>query len=371
MRRSKAPSIRAMHIEARRLLSEQQFDRAARYLRSCLKSYPNDLVTLTNLAALAYNEGNSLGAENYLNKARALPGGKDSLHFRYTEGLLNLRRGKWLDGWGGFEFRFPLDQAKILAPMETLWHGEFLGPTKTLYVWCEQGLGDQIMCSRFVPRVREISGAKVVLVVDQKLVRLFKGLADEVTSASDMVGSYRHIPIMSLCGILGVTPDNLDGKPYLSAPRGEFAGPLRLGLAWKGNAQTLDFASRHLKEEQLDNIKEIVNGNWRCLQYGEHDFYPEDMFETALDVVNCDLVITVDTSVAHLTGALGVPCWVLLRSAPDWRWLEKGDTSPWYDSVKLYRQEIAGSWTSPLARIEHDLKELVNNGRPDRAGPYD
>lgn len=330
--------------------------RARRFLRKAIEQFPDDYVLLTNAAALAYNEGRDEDALRIIHEAYKRPEAENSPQFWYTKSMIDLKHGNWEIGWQEHESRFLVRQAIERAPACTLWDGSYLGPDRKLVLWNEQGLGDQIQMIRFCKQAKEKSGAHVVAVVAPPLVKLFKGQADEISARVDLDPGDLHAPLFSLPRILGVSVGNLDGTPYIKvrAREKKLPGQFMVGLCWMGNQATPELAERSMREEELLPIRE--NCVWRSLQYGEYRFWPNDFSETAKAVAACDLVITIDTSIAHLAGAMGIPTWVMLRYNACWRWLRNREDTPWYKNMVLYRQPKMGDWTSLVQKVAEDLK---------------
>jgi hypothetical protein len=269
---------------------------------------------------------------------------------------------------------------------EPLWLGDASVEGRTILIHSEQGLGDAIQMSRYAPLVAA-RGARVVVEAAPSLVPLLRQLpgVDEVVEAGEPLPAFDlHCPIFSLplaCGT-GREPIPSPGgylKPdpvrlaLWSARLGPRKG-LRVGLAWRGNPRHNNDAIRSMALDTLlaqmpaalDLVslqKEMREEDLPALRAhpGLRHFGEEirDFADTAALCQLVDVVVTVDTSIAHLAGALGRPAWVVLAHRPDWRWGCEGDSSPWYDSVRLYRQPRDGDWDSALARVNADLRALA------------
>jgi len=194
----------------------------------------------------------------------------------------------------------------------------------------------------------------VTLACSPPLVRLFRCLKVPLLAISPALRPPRadfHSLMMSLPGRLGATLETLPPAPYLSAPSGPRTSGV--GFVWRGNPEHPNDAARSMPSpDVLDPLRahaELID-----LQAPKGDF-----LDTARRIQGLDLVITVDTAMAHLAGALGVPCWVMLPAHwTDWRWLRGRDDSPWYGSVRLYRQPEPGDWASVVARMAEDLARM-------------
>lgn len=268
------------------------------------------------------------------------------LRARWGLGHTLLSLGRYTEGWPLLRSRFELFPTLVKAPTRQLpeWMGEPLEGRSILVVG-EQGFGDQIMFARFLKPLRE-SGAKVVLTAWPQLVPLLGQLADHVVSLQPG-GSAGTPPFdcwthsFSLPERLGVTLDNLPAAPYLKAEQAGDAGG-SIGLFW----QTKDSA-RSLPEALVSSL----------LKRGLVSLQPEDtgaknFAETAAIIDRMSLVVTMDTAVAHLAGAMGKPVWILLPwRGLDWRWMRTRADSPWYPSARLFRQEPGENWEAVIERI--------------------
>lgn len=270
-------------------------------------------------------------------------------------GLILLSRGEYREGAAFYEARLRLPRKEGDPALSYhRWAGEPLDG-KSVLIWPEQGFGDQIMLARFAPLLRE-RGCDVTLLCHPALEALFKrslnvrvcGMSGEVEFPDPDVWLWAN----SLIPALGVTPSDLSGKPYLSAasrPTGA-----RIGIAARGNPTHGNDAARSAPGEIARRLTAIP---------GAISLLPEDtgatsFEETAELVSGLDLVISVDTSIAHLAGALGKPVWILLPAfGTDWRWGRGTVTSHWYSTARLFRQPAPGDWLSVLEEVEHALAQ--------------
>ena len=260
-------------------------------------------------------------------------------------GLLLLSVGRYAEGWPLYEARKLVHQPDVPPPPFPEWRGEPL-VGKSLLVWAEQGLGDEIQMARFIAPLKAL-GARVTLACSPPLVRLFKSLKVPVLAITPTLKPPRadfQVLMMSLPTRLGATLETLPGAPYLTAPAAPRTGGT--GFVWKGNPQHPNDAARSLPSPDvlapLAAHTELID-----LQTPQGDF-----LDTARRIQALDRVITVDTAMAHLAGALGVECWVMLPAQwTDWRWLRGRDDSPWYGSVRLWRQETPGDWAGVVVRM--------------------
>ena len=267
---------------------------------------------------------------------------------------------------------------------QPLWLGQHSVQGKTILLHAEQGLGDTLQFCRYVSQVKAL-GARVVLEVQPALVGLLRGLegADVCVAAGQPLPAFElHCPLLSLPLAFGTELHTIPSpSSYLwaDAARTQAWGLSvgskqmpRVGLAWSGNPRHLNDHQRSLSLSDLVSClpqgleyvslqKELRPGDAPLLLARGVRHFGElmgDFSDTAALCESVDLVLSVDTSVAHLAGALSKPCWVMLPQVPDWRWLLERDDSPWYGSVRLYRQGNDASWAPVLERVAADLSGL-------------
>jgi hypothetical protein len=260
-------------------------------------------------------------------------------------GLSRLAQGRYAEGWPLYEARRRFQPLLIDRAGIPEWSGDDLAG-KSLMIWPEQGLGDEIQMARFAP-VLKARGATVVLVCSPPLARLFGGLGVQVAALADKVQlptTDLYCRSFSLPARLGTTLETIPPAPYLSAPAGPRTGGV--GVVWRGGRDHPNDAGRSLPSpEVLAPLAERVR--LVDLQEPRGDF-----LDTAQRVQGLDLVITVDTAMAHLCGALGVPCWVMLPAhRTDWRWMTGRADSPWYPSLRLFRQAAPGDWDGVVRQV--------------------
>ncbi|MDA8428600.1 MAG: tetratricopeptide repeat protein, partial [Geobacteraceae bacterium] len=313
----------------------------------------------------------------------------DCAEARYNRAAHLLRAGDYITGFAEYEARFTamqnVDQRAYPQPR---WDGSPLNG-RSILVYAEQGLGDAIQFSRYIPFLAAL-GARVVLEVQPSLVSLLasiKGLERVVVKSDIPPATDVHIPLLSLPHLFATTLATIPADvPYLVPPRHLIEqwrtrlanGPSgqRIGLAWAGK-QT-PYPNRSCPPEYLAPLFDLDGIRHYSLQLGEQDRLPlptelaakvidltdgiKDFADTAALIANLDLVITIDTAVAHLAGALGRPVWVLLPHAADWRWLEGRDDSPWYPTMRLFRQPQPGAWSAVINEVALALCESVAPG---------
>jgi hypothetical protein len=244
-------------------------------------------------------------------------------------------------------------------------------PGRTLLVWAEQGLGDTLQFARYLARVKALGG-RVLFQTYAGLLGLLQNVAgpDQVLSEHDELPPFDlHAPLLDLPARFHSGLDDLPPPAPLAPPPGHVPPPALLaalavpgrkaGLVWAGSAHHRDDARRSLDPALLAPLADLPGLTWMSLQVGAATRPPlpglvdlgvhfRDFSDTAAALQRLDLVVTVDTAVAHLAGSMGVPTHLLLPFFPDWRWLMEGGTTPWYPSVRLHRQPATGAWPAVL-----------------------
>jgi len=299
-----------------------------------------------------------------------------------NEAISLLVLGRYEEGWPKYEWRRRLSLVRGIERPLPPWQGEDIAD-KSILLHSEQGLGDTIQFLRYVPLVAR-RARHVVLELPHMLVRMAASLpVDNITivpKGRRPPPAAVHAPLLGLPRAFDTRVDSIPGDvPYLMPRRplverwaGILAGERRLkvGVVWGGNKEHRGDRRRSIALERLAPLFAIEGIAWHSLQVGERvaelagmppgtltDLSPrlKDFAESAGAIMNLDLVIAVDTSVVHLAGALGRPAWVMLPFSPDWRWLVDRDDSPWYPTLKLYRQRAPGDWDDVIHRVAADL----------------
>ncbi len=358
---------------------------AERVNRRALALQPAHLGAFNNLAATLHAQDRPHEALAVLDLAAALdPGDPETNHNR---AMVLLLLGRLAEAWPPYDFRFGKwrgtgHYGRLSAT--AFWRGEPLGG-RTILIDVEQGLGDAIQFARYAPLVAE-RGGRVVLRAWAPLARLMRSLpgVDEVVVATDEVPPHDVLcPYLSLPRAFDTTLDTVPATvPYLHAEPeararwaeriGGGAGALKVGVVWAGSPRHARDRQRSLPFAALSRLLVVEGVRWFGLQVdrragdgpdappdGMVDLAPglTDFAETAAAIAALDLVVSVDTAVAHLAGALARDVWVMLPAAPDWRWLRAGDRSPWYPTMRLFRQDRDGDWTGVVDRVARALAE--------------
>jgi hypothetical protein len=314
---------------------------------------------------------------------QALALDEEQVQARFGESLALLSLGRFREGWEGYESRWR-DAAFCEGTRERAtprWEGEDAAG-RTLLLHSEQGLGDTIQFVRYAPMVRAL-GARVVLEVQAPLVPLLEGLADVVLAeGAELPPHDFHCPLLTLPLLFGTTLESIPADiPYLRADGARRAawrerlGPARLpriGIAFSGSEEHPEDALRSIPVAQLRPLLTLPGVEFHVAQRDVraadadalarlpgvrvHGERLETFAETAALLHHMDLVVSVDTSVAHLAGAMGLPVWLLVQTNADFRWLRGRADSPWYPSARLFRQARAGEWTREIALVAQAVR---------------
>lgn len=316
-------------------------------------------------------------------RAQALDPGFAEAH--WSESLARLRMNEMPKGWEKYEWRWQVRPETARHFPSPLWLGDQDIAGKTILIYGEQGFGDCIQFCRYVPMVAA-RGAKVVLEVPRELTRLMAGLAGVATLhalGDPLPDTDFHCPLASLPLAFRTAPGTIPASvPYLTPPghvtaawreRLAHVPRPRVGLNWMAGARHWGELHRSIDPKTLTpllgcgvNLVSLQafyrreDTDWLAANPAVLDLSTEitDFADTAAIAGEMDLVISVDTAVAHMAGALGLPVWILLSYIGDWRWLTDRADNPWYPSAKLYRQRATNDWTDVIAQVTNDLKAV-------------
>ncbi|MDA8231380.1 MAG: tetratricopeptide repeat protein [Magnetospirillum sp.] len=383
-----APDFALAHVNRAATLERLERDEeAAAAYREAIRHDPGNAEIHSDLGITLKKLARTAEAVQAHRQAVALA--PDNPKYHSYLGMVLLLAGVMAEGWAEYEWRRKLPEFQRDLP-KPAWTGEPL-EGKTILLHAEQGYGDILHFVRYAPLVAA-TGGRVVLWVPDSLTRLLgtvPGVAEAVSIRPPASVFDVHLPLMSLPHAFGTDLDTIPANiPYLFAePAATKAWGERLaalpglkaGLVWAGRSQAADAyrfdRRRSLRLEQFAPLAEIDGITFVSLQTGDAaeqatappaglrlvDWMDEvtDFADTAALVANLDLVISVDTSVVHLAGALGKPVWILSRFDGCWRWLENRDDSPWYPTARLFRQPAPGQWEPALLTVADALRRLV------------
>jgi tetratricopeptide (TPR) repeat protein len=343
-----------------------------------------------NLGNIYLAQGNyNASIEQYQKAIEIRPNYPDA---HYNMGLLLLLMGEFEEGWKEYGWRFKskeiADQIGYRDLGIPVWNGTPLNG-RTILIMSEQGFGDQIQFARYIPLIKEMGG-RVLFECHKELMPLFESfegidrLLEKPYNSDSGENTDVCVQLLNLPGIFGAKLDNmLADVPYLKADPGSAdkwesrfnRASIKIGIVWAGNPKHSNEGNRSCKLSDFTLLSSIPDVELFSLQkdgmngnYESHlsamkviDLGKEigDFNDTASIIEKLDLVISVDTSVAHLAGSLGRPVWTLLPFIPDWRWMLDREDTPWYPTMKLFRQREPGDWEDVLNRVTVKLLNYI------------
>ncbi len=366
--------------------AKQCFQRAIKLKPDMVKAYTN--LGDTYLAILDFEN-----ALYYTNKAIEIQ--PDFIYARWNRAIIFLLTGNFKEGLSEYKWRWKTkDFVKIKRNYsQPLWNGS-PNTDKTILIWAEQGLGDTIQFIRYAPLVKQ-RAKKVIVEVQQPLVKLIStcsGIDQVIPMGSNAQKFDIHIPLLSLPGIFNTDLRSIPCDiPYISVPDGHKidnslivnkGDRLKVGIIWAGNPGHRKDRNRSCPVSHFIELGENADVVLFSLQKGPQSqdlnrYRAEgkvidlsdimnDFLDTAAVLEELDLVITVDTAVTHLAGALGKHVWVLLPFCPDWRWMLNRDDSPWYPTMRLFRQIKHGDWGQVFSQVTKSLLQLINKNKQNQ-----
>lgn len=369
-------------------------EEAGRALRVAVELDPNRSTFHGNLGVFLGAEGQFEEAKHHLQRSFQI--NPDNLSPQWDLALLNLRMGKWAEGLAGYDIRRAHKGPKFYPELPApLWRGEDL-TGKTIYVQAEQGIGDRILFSRYLTWLKETWPTCTVKVC----------LYDQMTS---LFWEFRHLVTLlphgvpwpddldyavylcSLPEMHGTTPTNIPPDPGLlkqrvtiqaantrcNLPRPELPS-IKVGLCWTGNPEQTRNLDRSIPLDLMMPLTEdprLVFYSFQCspgnadlkrLAAGDlicdlsKDLEAEGWVGTGMALMEMDVLVSVCTSVVHMAGAMGIPCWTLLCADPYWIWSRSGTTTPWYPKMRLFRQRTLGDWTPVIDEVRSELSKLAD-----------
>ncbi|BCM23858.1 tetratricopeptide repeat protein [Methyloradius palustris] len=410
----------AHHFLAVALQKARQFDAAILSYQRSIELKPEDIASYLNLAntlaeadrhqdaldiydgviahkpddAMAYNNRGNLYLDcKYVDEAladydKALAIAPNEMKFIWNKALLKLLMGDFETGWQLYEYGFKTEGfargVRKQCP-QPAWLGDFSIEGKRIVLYAEQGYGDVMQFVRYAPMVAAL-GAEVILEVPKPLVKLIEAMKGDfkvIAQSSVFTEFDAHCPLMSLPLVFKTRLETVPADvPYLFADQEKTADfaladkqKLQVGLVWSGSTThnndhrrsiplatlrpllDLPVSFHNLQKEIRANDQVVLNLLPQIKSYTER---LQDFTDTAALIAQLDLVITVDTSVAHLAGAMGKPVWILLPYVPDYRWLLNTESSPWYPTARLFRQKTVGDWGTVLTELIAALQVFDN-----------
>jgi tetratricopeptide (TPR) repeat protein len=363
-------------------LAKGKLPEAEHQFRQALDLKPDDMEVWSSLSITLAFQGKQEEALQVLDRALTLKPHNGKAH--YQKAMLLLAQGNLEAGWREYEWRWQCKEFGKRSFAKPRWEGESL-EGKTILLHAEQGLGDTLQFLRYAPWVQK-RGGKVFLEVPKALLPLLQpyGSVDGLVAQGTPLPLYDvHVPLMSLPGIFGTTLASIPaGVPYLFAqpqriekwrqglPKGR-----KVGICWQGNPQNKGDGYRSIPLQEFAPLAHVPGMHLISLQKGKGEeqlgevgqelgiislgksWDEEGAFlDTAAVLTHLDLVITCDSALAHLAGAMGRPAWLALSSVPDWRWLQQRSDSPWYPTLRLFRQKKLGAWKEVFEQMAAALQ---------------
>lgn len=362
-------------------------DEGLSFCHKAIEINPDYKEAYIKIGVILYYEKRFEEAENWYRKAiKLFPDNEEML---FNLGTILILHENLEEGWKNYDnrhFKSVNQKLKLKSFKQPLWSGESI-QNKAIYTYYEQGFGDSIQFARYLTILSKM-GAKVLFKVQNPLVSLFKQNFPDIEILDDSIKEETidfnaFIPLLSLPGALKTTINSIPAKEkYLKADsekvnyyKNNFFdnGNFKVGIVWQGSATnkndknrsiSLDFFSEFAKLENVSvyslqkgaGEEQLINSPLNIVNLGSSF---NDFSDTAAAIENLDLVITVDTAIAHLAGALGKPTWILIPFMPCWRWFLDREDSPWYESVRLFRQQEPGNWNEVRNRLLENFKEII------------
>ena len=354
--------------------------------------YPGAHLAYYNLGIFSEAKGNIFEALEHYDKSIELD--KDFSDAHWNKSLILLLLGRYEEGWKEYEYRFKKKQPSDKRIFnKSKWDGSLLNGKKILVI-SEQGFGDNIQFIRYLPLIKE-KGGEIILECKKEIEKLFNDSFEinrVIEKNLEVVPDVEfdvYIHLMDLPSIFNTNLINIPNKfPYLKADSGLVInfkekinkisnGKFKIGIIWSGNPNQENDKNRSASFDNFKLLKKIPGVVLFSLQKGEAAGQLDDpdiidlsnnianFADTAAIIENMDLIVSVDTSVTHLAGAMGKQTWVLLAHKADWRWLIDRHDSPWYPSVKLFRQKNPGDWDNLLNEVNEEIRNYFIESRND------
>ncbi len=368
--------------------AKEDLDGAVACWRRAIEIKPDCADAYVNLSLARGIQGHADEALRHIETALQIQPDFAAAHI--TRAVAWLRMGNFEQGWKEYEWRQRRDEHPIDKLSAPLWDGRTM-TQQTILLHAEQGLGDSIQFVRYAPAVKQRCGT-VILACHEALKPLLsrcRGVDRVIVRGDNLPKFDAYVPLLSLPGIFGTTFQSVpDEVPYISIDdelieswRERLGGRrgFKVGIGWQGSTQYKLDNFRSVALQHFAPLSRVAGVELFSLQKGKGseqlaeladrfpitDFGPRfdetsgPFMDTAAAMKNLDLVISSDTSIVHLAGALGVPVWVVLSYSADWRWFEQRADSPWYPTMRLFRQTRIGDWDELLHRVAGELADVV------------
>lgn len=385
------PDLAEAHYDlGNALLELDQLDAALKSFQEALRLKPDWAEAHANLGLALQRQGNVQEALAHYDQAIQLHSDFAAAHLSRAQALLLL--GDFAKGWPEYEWRWQIPGVSSHPVRGSLWDGSPLAG-RTILVWTEQGMGDTFQFIRYAPLVQAMGG-RVLVECPESLVPLLvgcRGIDQLIARGSSLPIFDVQAPLLSLPGIVDTTLSTIPADiPYLFAPpkrvehwRRELSSlrAIKIGIAWQGDPSYSGDRQRSIPLAHFAPLARLDGVLLISLQKGPgteqltraaEDFRIMDLgsqldetssafIDTAAVMKNLDLVITSDTALAHLAGGLGIPVWLALAWVPEWRFLLDRDDSPWYPTMRLFRQTQSGDWANVVRRMTVELKKVLES----------
>jgi tetratricopeptide (TPR) repeat protein/ADP-heptose:LPS heptosyltransferase len=372
------------------LKDKGQIDEAVEYFQKALQLNPAFAEAYNNIGIVLSEKGNFDEAITYYQKAIKLKPHLSNAHLNMS--FIMLSYGDFNNGWKEYEWRLKINAPYLKDFSQLLWDGSDISG-KTILLYTEQGYGDAIQFIRYVPLVVQ-RGATIIVECQKELVSLFQNVEgiEQVISIGEQLPAFDvHCPLLSLSLKFNTTIDTIPAEiPYIKVNPFSIQKwkdklsddnlKLKVGLVWAGSRAHKNDRNRSFSLDTFAPLAQFDNVVFYSLQKGDGseqaksppdgmkfiDYTDEihDFSDTATLIMNLDLVISVDTAVAHLAGALGKTVWTLVTFAPDWRWMLNREDSPWYPTMRLFRQPSYGNWKSVIDNVKEKLQLFIKEKLP-------
>lgn len=382
------PNLVEAHTNLGFVLKEQgRLDEAAASCRRAVELNPNDAQAHSNLGLTLVELRCLDGAMECYRRALALQPDFPEVHLHLAS--LCLLQGDFKTGWSEYEWRQHDKRFRQISCRQSIWDGASLAG-KSILLYSEQGIGDTIQFIRYAARLKQLA-SRVIGECDARLIPLLSSCANVdswVSQPNELPPFDVYAPLLSLPRLLDTQMDTIPADiPYLFADPAlvqqwqqklEALSGFKIGIVWQGSSIV---RSKDIPLQNFAPLAQVPGVRLISLQKGpgiqqlneladafsvtdlgnQVDETAGAFMDTAAVIMNLDLVVTVDTSAAHLAGALGAPVWVALPFAPDWRWLLDRSDSPWYPTMRLFRQKTPGDWIGVIAEIRDALREQIES----------
>ncbi|AII47749.1 hypothetical protein KR52_01020 [Synechococcus sp. KORDI-52] len=400
------PNYAEAHTNLGTTLQEQgNLTAAIDFYKTAIALKPNYAEAHNNLGTALQQQGNLTAAIASYNKALKLK--KDNPEVHWNSSLTMLLGGDYKNGWEKYEWRTKTGKVQLkphASPRSKLWNGKFPKKEVKLLIVTEQGLGDTLQFMRYALVLKKYK-FNISLCAPARLHPLIKSSGIDSSpltpEQANQVSEGEWIQLLSVPRYLNISPANPIITGAYIKPTDKLSCKWKkilstnqmpnIGINWRGNRDDTNKQGRNIPIHSFRKIVDSYTGNFLCLQRGSQPLeieqlqknrkitphqldilriadseHPEDFLEYAAIINNCDLVITTGSTAAHMAAGMGIPTWVLLPKVPDWRWGLYGDSTFWYPSMRLFRQNENGDWNEVMQRVKLALQEHFGGGLSTR-----